>query len=175
MADKCELCGDKAHSEPDTRKDQFGLICPGSAASQEERDTYIQALGEGYLTLLTEVEHYKDTIEDRKRLWYQRERSEVSQDELQADCDVQVAKLHYQRSPEQSDAVLVTPDLDLYPPHLTVQGRVSARPNLIKVHEKDRTEPEDAALFVDPVEPSPVINEPPYGPDFHPLDGYWHK
>lgn len=175
MGDKCELCGDTYHEGWDDRMDQFGMVCPGAHAGEREREIYIRAVTAGYLKLLTEIDHYKDTIEDRKRLWYERTRSDATQEELQADCDQRVQEVGERVPVEPSELIIDLSDV-IDPPHLTVPGEVPTRSGLIQVHEKDRTEPEDAALFVDPPE-----GPPPVGPahldqgDDHPLDGYWHK
>lgn len=146
---RCALCGDIFHQEPDTRQDQFGQYCPGNGADQQQRDTYIQAVMEGYLNLLTvEADHYADEIERKKRLWYQRERSEATHEELQADCDTRVQEVGERVPVEPSELVIDISDL-IDPPHLTVPGEVpEKRSPLIEVHEKDRTEPEDAALWL---------------------------
>jgi hypothetical protein len=149
MTDKCELCGGSSHPSPDTQADQFGLVCPGSDADERERDIYLAALTQAYLNLLTtEAENYVNEISRRKELWYQRTRSEVTQEELQADCDNRVTKLHYRGPGEQSEAILVTPDLDIDPPHLTVRGVVPPRRTLIKVFHRDKSQPDDAALWL---------------------------
>lgn len=175
MADKCELCGDDFHQEADARIDQFGLTCPGSAADQDTRDAYITAVMGSYLNMLMEAaDRHADAIEERKKLWYQRTRSDATHEELQADCDERVQEVGERVPVEPSEFVIDLSDL-IEPAHLTVPGEVPKRPPLIQVHEKDRTEPEDAALFVDPPQSTPAINEPPYGPFDHPLDGYYHK
>jgi hypothetical protein len=146
---KCCLCGDAFHLEKDTRTDQFGQTCPGALASQEQRDHYIQAVMEAYLNLLTaEADHYADEIERKKRLWYDRTRSEATHEELQADCDERVQEVGERVPVEPSELVIDLSDL-IDPPHLTVPGEVpEKRSPLIQVSEKDRTEPNDAALWL---------------------------
>jgi hypothetical protein len=149
MSQRCELCGDTFHQEPDTRQDQFGQYCPGAGADQEQRDTYVQAVMEGYLNLLTvEADHYADEIERKKRLWYDRTRSEATHEELQADCDQRVQEVGERVPVEPSELVIDLSDLiDL--PHLTVPGEVpEKRSPLIQVSEKDKTEPTDALLWM---------------------------
>jgi hypothetical protein len=164
---KCELCGDEYHEQADTRADHFGYVCPGAIASQEERDAYIQAVGVAYLNLLSEVEHYKDTIEERKRLWYQRERSEVPHEQLQADCDERVQEIHPGGVLPPPEPFVIPDSAEPDRSHLTVAGEVPRRPGLVQVHEPTWTKPGDAALFVDPPQGPELYTGPDY-PDHFP-------
>ena len=149
MSQRCELCGGASHPSPDTQQDQFGLICPGPTAAQEEQDTYLAHLVSAYLNLLTtEAENYANTIGERKRLWYERTRSEVSQEELQADCDHLVQEVT--KSPSLNPSALSTPEsLEIDPPHLTVPGEVPQRSTWITATHRTKAQPEDALLFMD--------------------------
>lgn len=119
---RCALCGGESHPSPDTRADQFGLICPGPDACHEDQHTYRAALTQAYLDYLTrEAQEYVDTVARRRELWYSRERTEVTHEELQADCDARVAQRHPEGIGSQPGPVAA--DLEIDPPHLTVPGR----------------------------------------------------
>lgn len=151
MTERCPLCGGDTHPSPDTKQDRFGLICPGTDAPQDVQDLYVRLLADNYLTQLTdEAQAYVDEIERRKQEWAKRERSSVTHEELQADCDVGVAKLRYLHSEKQPGAITDTPDLDIDPPHLTVAGVVPPRRTTVKVtRSQDKTQDDDVLLFLE--------------------------
>lgn len=149
MTERCSLCGGQPHPCPDTQQDQFGLICPGPTASQEEQDTYLAHLVSAYLNLLTtEAENYANEINRRKQLWYERTRSEVSQEELQADCDNRVQEVGERVSVEPSELIIDLSDL-IDPAHLTVPGEVPQRSAWVTRPRRGYAQPSDALLFME--------------------------
>jgi hypothetical protein len=153
---RCPLCGGNAHPSPDTTPDQFGLTCPGPEADKDAQDFYVRLLAAAYLNLLVdEAQAYVDEVARRKKLWDERERTDVTQEELQADCDVRVAEKLPGRSVGHTEPFTADEGFDVDIPHLTVPGKVPRRPGLIQVRETDRTKPEDALLFMPDQEETP--------------------
>jgi hypothetical protein len=123
----CPLCGGAPHPCPDTRADQFGLICPGPDGTEDQIGFYLNAITQAYLNYLSQVQEYVDEIARRKQLWYERTRSEVTQEELQADCDLRVAERHPEGAVGDTEPFQEGEGFDVDIPHLTVPGKVPTR------------------------------------------------
>lgn len=167
---KCPLCGGEYHPSPDTKQDQFGLICPGPEAEQDLQDIYVALITQAYLNQLTdEAQAYVDEVAKRRELWYARERTDVTQEELQADCDVRVAEKLPDDSTGQIEATMAEFDID--PPHLTIPGKIYRGMRSLR-KGGDKTKEDDAMLFVDP--PQASQPGPPDPPHIPPNDGYYN-
>lgn len=161
----CELCGGDYHAQAETEGWQ-GLCCPGALASQQDRDSFIQALGVAYLEHLTqEAEDYANTVGERKRLWYQRQRTQVTQPELQADADTRVEqakaaqpwlRVNSFTTDEKVASLLKADELDegfaVDPPHLVVPDPKISK-GLPKLTEEQKRSDYDAALYINDEKP----------------------
>lgn len=166
MAERCELCGDDWHAEADT-EGWKGICCPGAHASQEQRDEFIQKLGPAYLEhLLAEAEEYANAIGERKRRWYERERTEVTHGELQTDLDTRVedakdAQPWLRVGPSTPDEVIaaqlkadeLSRGFEVDPPHLAVPMRPTVHDHapgdpLVELTPEQKRQEYDAMMFV---------------------------
>lgn len=169
MSDKCELCGDTYHAEPDPEPGWAGLICPGDNADESAKWEYRQALTDAFAEEVKEQSLRVNQLIDRKDKWYARERTDVTHGELQDDCDKRVPEVQREIVKAEAEA---TQTLDVDPPHLTVQGvpptgGIIGRGSL----RKTWTKPEDAIMYMHEVE-RPVVNDP--APHSRPGDrDYW--
>ena len=142
--ERCSLCGDKAHDEPDT-EGWMGLLCPGAQATEEQAEAFRSQLARAFAEHITaEFDVLNTEIAERRRLWYERTRNEVTPAALQADCDVRTDdELDRQR---REDLIVPFGEFEL-PAHLTVPGEVPQRPPILRTG-RDVAEPEDSLLFV---------------------------
>lgn len=125
----------------------MGLICPGASATEEQAEAFLASLAKAYAEhIAAEFEVLNEMIAERRRLWYERTRTDVTHEVLQADCNVRTGV----EQGRQRTAEVFQPfgGFDL-PEHLTVKGRVAQRP-LIQSSGRDKGEPEDAQLYIDP-------------------------
>lgn len=89
---RCELCGDHYHEEPDPLEEAWmGLRCPGALASNLEQAEFLQALTDAYARWVQNqsevLDNREEWLAERKRLWYERKRSEATHGQLIDDCD----------------------------------------------------------------------------------------
>lgn len=145
MSARCRLCGDAFHADPDT-EGWMGLVCPGDSATAYEADAFLSRLTEAYAThIAAEFSVLHAEIAERRRRWYERTRTEVTPERLQADCDERTdVELSRQRREEVFQSY---GDLEIDFPHLTVPGKAPPRPPLVR-SGRDKTESEDALLYL---------------------------
>jgi len=178
--ERCELCGDKYHEDPDPQAGWADLRCPGANAPEVLKHEFSRQLSEAFskwvreqaLEAANEAEKLAEDIFARKQEWYRRNRTEVTHDELQADCDKRVPEVRAELTRAEAEN---RAELDIDPAHTTVplepENDPSKRPAFIRTAAR-HAHPEDALLYVDPPrgpEPGPADPDP-----IPPYDGYYN-
>lgn len=144
---RCLLCGDAFHDSPDT-EGWMGLICPGASATEKQAEVFLCSLAKAYAEhIAAEFEVLNEMIAERRRIWYERTRTDVTHEVLQADCNVRTGVEQGRQRTAEVFQEFGGFEMDL--PHLTVKGRVAQRP-LVQSSGRDKGEPEDAQLYIDP-------------------------
>jgi len=161
----------------------FGLLCPGAAGSQEAQQAYVDSLAQRFsewvreqaFAAANEAEKLAEDIFARKQEWYSRNRTEVTQDELQADCDRRVPEVRAELVRAEAEN---TAALDVDPPHTTVpvepENDPSKRPAFIRTAHRSLSKPDDALLYVDPPQGPEPYTGPPWPDDFTPTPSWNH-
>lgn len=117
----CSLCGGEFHEEPDT-EGWMGLLCPGSSATEEEAEQFLSDLAQAFAAhMAEEFEKHNDWINERRDLWYKRERTDVTQEELQANCNQLTDTEVSRQKREEVFQPFGEFEVEL-PPHLVVRG-----------------------------------------------------